>query len=89
MTATRPIDLPAIPRHGVAEFVARLAEQHGVRYERTADDELAEVVTRLADDVVVTDETEDLVVALKRANVIDALTMVSLLGNYLDERQRV
>lgn len=77
-----------IPTTGLAEFIADLARKHGVRYVRTGVDDLADAVTRLSDDVVVPDETEDLIVALKRANVIDSLTMVSLLGNYLDEKRK-
>lgn len=73
---------------GLAEFIADLARTHGVRYVRTGVDDLADVITRLSDDVVVPDETEDLIVALKRASVIDASTMVSLLGNYLDEKRK-
>jgi hypothetical protein len=38
---------------------------------------------------VVTDEVEDMIVALKRNHVIDDKTMVVLLGNYLDERNHV
>lgn len=76
-----------IPTSGLAEFVADLARKHGVRYARTGVDDLADVITRLADDVVATDRTEDLIVALKRAHVIDGPTMVALLGNYLDERR--
>lgn len=76
-----------IPTSGLRDFVASLAQKHGVRYAKTSNDALAEVVTRLAGDVVIPDETEDLIVALKRANVIDAETMVALLGNYLDEKK--
>jgi hypothetical protein len=35
----------------------------------------------------IADEIEDLLVALKRANVIDDKAMVHLLGNYLDEKR--
>ena len=45
----------------------------------------ASAITRLADDHVETDETEDLLVALRRAHVIDGPTMVDLLGRHLDE----
>lgn len=76
-----------IPTSGLKEFIANLAQQHGVRYAKTSNDALADVVTRLAGDVVIPDETEDLIVALKRADVIDAETMVALLGNYLDEKK--
>lgn len=47
-----------------------LAKSKGVRYQRLADDELAEVVTRLSDDDLATDDVEDLVVALKRSGAI-------------------
>lgn len=78
-----------IPSTGLAEYIAALARQHGIRYVKTANDALAEVITRLADDEITTDKTEDLIVALKRANVIDGTTMVSLLGSYLDEKRNV
>ena len=79
----------SIPSKNLDKYVAELAGKHGVRYVKTANDVLAEVITRLADDVVHTDKTEDLIVALKRANVIDGSTMISLLGNYLDEKHSV
>lgn len=46
---------------------------------------LAEVITSLSGDEVKPDEIENLVVALRRANVIDGPTMVTLLGRYFDE----
>jgi len=70
-------------------YVADLARRHGVAYVRTPHDAMAEVITRLADDDIVTDETEDLIVALKRAGVIDGATMVDLLGRHLDEMHHV
>ena len=78
-----------VPTSGLADFVKNLAHSHGVRYVRSGIDDLADVITRLSDDEVVTDETEDLIVELKRSKVIDSSTMVSLLGNYLDERNYV
>ena len=73
-----------IGKKDVRRYVAALARRHGVVYAKTSNDALAEVITRLADDAVQTDETEDLLVALKRAHVIDGPTMVSLLGRHLD-----
>jgi hypothetical protein len=73
----------------VAEQVQQLAKENGVVYKRTANDALAEVITRLSDDNVVTDATEDLIVALKRANVISGEVMVSLLGQHLREIRHV
>jgi hypothetical protein len=77
----------ASPESGVKDYVVELARQHGVRYIRTPADALAEGITRLAGDDVATDVIEDLIVALKRARVIDGPAMVSLLGNYLNERR--
>ena len=79
----------AIPTSGLEQFILGLAQRHGVAYVKTSHDRLAEVISRLADDEVATDDTEDLIVALKRAHVIDAATMVALLGGYLDEKRRV
>ena len=73
----------------VSSYVRNIAKQHGVSYLRTPSDELADVVTRLSGDEITTDATEDLIVALKRVNVIDGSTMVSLLGRHLDERLRI
>lgn len=81
VTATNTID-----KEDIRHYVAALAHKHGVVYLKTGNDVLAEVVTQLSDDDVRTDETEDLLVALKRANVIDGQTMTDLLGQYLDHR---
>ena len=72
----------------IDSYVASLAKQHGIAYIKSGNDALADVITRLADDTVVTDETEDLLVALKRAAVIDGPTMVDLLGRHLDQCRR-
>lgn len=65
---------------GVVEYVLALAKQHGIVADKTRGDVLAEAITRLSGDEVVTDGVEDLIVALRRAHVIDSETMVSLLG---------
>lgn len=78
-----------IPTSGLADFVRKLALEHGVHYASDAYsglDDLADTTTRLAGDEVTTDETEDLIVQLKRAGVIDAGEMVEMLGRYVDER---
>ncbi len=79
----------AIPTTGLAQYVRDLALQHNVRYVRTQEDAIADVITRLSDDEVSTDHTEDLIVALKRAQVIDGGAMVALLGRYLDEKHHI
>lgn len=57
-------------------------------YIKTGSSALAEVITRLTGDDVKPDETELLVIALRRANVIDGRTMVTLLGRYFDETRK-
>ena len=78
-----------IPLTGLGTFVANLAKRHGITYVRTGSSALAEVITRLSDDEVKPDETEKLVIALRRAKVIDGSTMVTLLGRYFDEARGV
>lgn len=66
--------------------ILALAMRSGIRYQLTSADVLADVATRLSGDDVMTDEIEDLVVALKRAGIITGHEMVDLLGAYLDEK---
>ncbi|MFP9230917.1 hypothetical protein A0E43_19445 [Pectobacterium cacticida] len=75
-----------IPIAGLSTFITDLAKQHGVVYVKTGSSALAEIITGLADDEVKPDEIERLIIALRRANVIDGQTMVKLLGSYLDEK---
>jgi hypothetical protein len=77
------------PTSGIADYILDLARRHGVRYVETPTDALANMITRLSDDEVILDEIELLIFALKRAHVIDADTMVVLLGRYLDEKDHV
>ena len=83
---TKPI---LVPTTGLAEYISQLAQKYGIRCARTGTDDLADMITLLSDDRVASDKTEDLVVALKRAHIIDGPTMVALLGNYLDEVRNV
>ncbi len=78
-----------IPSTGLKSFIAELAREHGISYVRTGTSALAQVITRLADDDVTPDETEKLVIALRRAKIIDGPTMVELLGRYFDEARSV
>jgi hypothetical protein len=77
-----------IPTTGLREFIAALANRHGVVYERTGSSSLAHVITRLAGDEAKPDATEQLVIALRKAGVIDGPTMLTLLGRYFDEAGR-
>jgi hypothetical protein len=83
MAAALPADLPTAD---IASYVAKLARQHGVRPARTPLDDLADVVTRLSDDDVTSDPTQETIVALARAQVIDPRSMLSLLSGYLHEK---
>ena len=78
-----------IPMTGLSTFIAELARRHRVMYVRDGNSALAEVITRLSDDEVKPDETEKLVIALGRANIIDESTAVTLLGRYFDETRNV
>ncbi|WP_449287757.1 hypothetical protein [Marinobacter salarius] len=68
--------------------IMALAENYAVHYQPTPDDALAETATRLSGDEIVTDEMEDLLVALKRAGAISGAEMVDLLSQYLTEKYR-
>jgi len=74
---------------GTAAFVVNLAKKHGISYVRTENDVLADAITHLSDDEVVMDDIENLMVALRRANVINGRTLVSLLGCYIDEKKTI
>ena len=78
-----------IPTTGLSVFIAELAKRHGVVYVRTSTDAWAEGISHLFDDDVTPDGTELLVIALRRAKVIDGQTMVTLLGRYFDEMRNV
>jgi hypothetical protein len=78
-----------IPTVGLAAFVADLARQHGVVYERTGSSALAQAITRLSGDDGAPDPTERLIIALRRAELIDGNTMLTLQGRYLDEKFHV
>ena len=78
--------LPAdIPMTGLKAYITDLAKRHDVVYVKTGSSALAQVITRLAGDDGNPDETEKLVIALRRANVINGPTAVTLLGLYFDE----
>ena len=78
-----------VPIEGVSQFVERLARKHHVSYTRTAGDEWAETVTRLAGDDVRSDGTGDLLVALKRAHKLSDREMTALLIGHQRELRRV
>ena len=66
-----------------AELIRDLARRHGVAYEPVPLDAFAADVSRLSDAEVPGDEIADLVVALKRAGVLDSRQAASLYGDHL------
>jgi hypothetical protein len=69
------------------EQIRALAKKHGIVAERTALDDWADDVTRLAGDDVQFDEVQELIVALRRARVVDGVELTRLHSRYLDERR--
>lgn len=78
-----------IPSSGLAVFVAELARCQGIRDVRTGQGALARVITGLAGDEVAPDDTERLIIALRRSKAIDGPTMLTIQGRYLDEKFHV
>ena len=76
-----------MPTKDFAQYIKYLAKKHNVVYERTYADAFADKATELAGDEVITDEIDDLLVALKRAGIIDGKELVDLLGGYLYEKK--
>ena len=68
------------------EIIHELARRHGIRYERAGYDDWAEAVSRVAGDDVELDETEWLLVALGRAEIVADLENTLLHARYLAER---
>lgn len=75
-----------MPTTGIAQYITKLAQAHGVQYSMTTNDALAGAITRLADDSVELDEIELLLLALERASVIASENIVPLHINYLREK---
>ena len=65
--------------------IVSLAREHGVTYTSTTTDVWAHNVTRLADDDVILDDIELLLIALQRAGHISRREALRLQVNYLRE----
>jgi hypothetical protein len=74
-----------IPKTGLRSYVASLAIKHNIQAETSNSSRLARIITTLSGDDVTPDETERLIIGLRKAKIIDNKTMVKILGNYLDE----
>ena len=68
-----------------ASAIVSLAREHGVTYTPTAIDAWAHDITRLADDDVMLDDIELLLIALQRAGYISRQEALRLQVNYLRE----
>lgn len=73
------------PRPTVPKVVGRLARIKKLNYVATYGDFLGAAITRLADDTVRLDHTEQLLIELKRRRVITGRKMVQKLGQHLKE----
>lgn len=69
------------------QLIADLAKRHGVRYVPGARDAWANEVTRLADDEVVLDEVELLLVELQRSGYLSLPEALRLQASYLREEK--
>jgi hypothetical protein len=83
MSASAAIRAPAPTAR---DTIHDLARRHGIRYERAAIDDWAEAVNRVAGDDVALDETEWLLVALGRAELVPDSENTLLHARYLAER---
>lgn len=70
-------------KSAIQNYIQHLATTHNVTYVGSPVDALADHITALADDVIQNDDTKNLLVALKRAQVISGPHMNSLLIQYL------
>lgn len=66
----------------VEAYVTTLANRYGIPFEKTELDLLADTIFRLTDNDVETTPTEDMIVELKRRDIISAKEMVDLLLCY-------
>ncbi|PWC84667.1 hypothetical protein TSH100_17630 [Azospirillum sp. TSH100] len=72
----------------VRAIATRIAKQHGVSYKRTYADAWADNVTQISGDPVIHDDTNDLLVALKRAGAITGPQMVRMLTLHLTKKDK-
>ncbi|WP_410950955.1 hypothetical protein [Pseudomonas sp. S1(2024)] len=69
------------------EKIGALASFCGIQYVETNLDRLATVITRLSGDEVELDETERLVISLKRAGVLNKHEALALIGLHIVEKR--
>ena len=72
-------------RTETAEYVYLLAKKHNVKYEETKSDRLAKKFTELSDNDVSEDDTRNLLITLKRKEIIDGKELIKLTAKHLKE----
>jgi len=78
-------ELPTPPES--AELTIReMAWMNRIHVSRDGLDDWADTVTRLADDEVEFDEVQELIVAMRKAKVVDGIELTKLHARYLEER---
>ena len=77
--------MPASRKNDVATAIRVMAERHHVAYVPTANDALADHITRLAGDQGELDEVEQMLIALQRAGHLTRVDLVRLQAQYLRE----
>lgn len=70
----------------IALKVKELAQKHNILYQKNALDEWVKTITELSGDEVRQDDTLDLIIALKRANIISTKEVVHISTKHLRER---
>ena len=78
-----------MPHRSVKDEIHALVKTHGVSYVRTRLDDWADDITRLCDDEIVLDETEELLVGLERNGVITGKERTLLHARYLSEKKSI
>lgn len=79
------IEPDALPARNVREFVAHLALANGIALRRDGLDDFADATSRVAGDDVRLDDTGNLLVALKKNNVITGRQLARLMTNHILE----
>lgn len=76
------------PLSETGRMITDLARQHGVSYSRSGRDAWAEEITRLADDEVILDEVELLLIELQRSGYLSRPEALRLQWQYLHEARK-
>ena len=82
-------EVDSLPTTNVRGFVAELAERYGVMRAKASSLEWGDSVAKVLGDYVELDETERLLVALKKTAVIDGRQVARLIANHFRERKAV